>query len=167
MGAARTPICTLLSSSLTESTLRGDKEVERFTEEQEEALQLLTSLEEILFWVYDKLQGLPAQLHRLPNFKKLAIYHCAAIRSLPKDGLPRSLQELVICGCRAIQSVPKDCLPSSLQKLEINRCPAIRSLPKVNDLPSSLRVLDVRNSQSEELRRQCRKLLETIPVVYA
>jgi hypothetical protein len=93
-GVLAAPICTLLSSSLTELTLRGDKEVERFTEEQEEALQLLTSLEEIQFWVYDKLQGLPARLHRLPNFKKLAIYHCAAIRSLPKDGLPRSLQEL-------------------------------------------------------------------------
>jgi len=42
-----------------------------------------------------------------------------------------------------------------------------QSLPKANDLPSSLRVLDVRNSRSEELRRQCRKLVGTIPVVYA
>jgi hypothetical protein len=43
----------------------------------------------------------------------------------------------------------------------------MRSLPKVNDLPSSLRELDVRDSGNEELRRQCRKLIGIIPVVYA
>jgi len=133
----------LLSSSLTELGLR-DKEVERFTEEQEEALQLLTSVEEITFWAYDKLQCLPAGLHGLPNLKRLHVW-----------------------GCAAIQSLLKDCLPSSLQKLEVRSCPAIRSLPKVNDLPSSLRELDVEDSGSEKLRRQCRKLIGTIPIVKA
>ena len=161
---------------------RGDKEVERFTKEQEEALLLLTSLERIEFWNCDKLQCLPAGLHRLPKLKRLDINSCAAIRSLPKDGLPSSLQELEIDSCPAIRSVPKECLPSSLQKLVIINCPAIRSLPKVDDLPSSLRELNVheRNSEelpsslriffvgdrnSEELRRHCRKLIGTIPIV--
>uniref|UniRef100_A0A0A9D7N7 NB-ARC domain-containing protein n=1 Tax=Arundo donax TaxID=35708 RepID=A0A0A9D7N7_ARUDO len=143
-GVFSAPICTLLSSSLTKLHFWEGKEVERFTPEQEKALQSLTSLEEIGFWSCNKLQCLPAGLHRLPNLKRLYIYDCAAIQSLPKDGLP-----------------------SSLQELEIDKCPAILSLPKVADLPSSLRVLDVRDSKSEELKRQCRKLIGTIPIVKA
>ena len=164
-GLLAAPICALLSSSLTELHFLLDKEVERFTKEQEEALLLLTSLECIRFWDCDKLQCLPAGLHRLPNLKRLDISYCAAIRSLPKDGLPSSLQELEIDSCPAIRSVPKECLPSSLQKLVIINCPAIRSLPKVDDLPCSLRELDVSDRNSEELRRHCRKLIGTIPIV--
>ncbi|CAN6229647.1 unnamed protein product [Urochloa humidicola] len=160
-------ICTLLSSSLTELHFWWDKEVERFTKEQEEALQLLTSLEIIRFWDCNEMQGLPAGLHRLPNLKRLGIFDCAAIRSLPKDGLPSSLQELKITSCPAIRSIPKECLPNSLQKLDIINCPAIRSLPKVGDLPSSLRELHICDSKSKELRRQCRKLIGTIPTVRA
>ncbi|RLM74722.1 disease resistance protein RGA2-like [Panicum miliaceum] len=159
------PICALLSSSLTELRFWEDKEVERFTKEQDEALQLLTSLERIRFWKCDKLQCLPAGLHRLPNLKRLDIYRCAAIRSLPKDGLPSSLQGLEIDSCSTNRSVPKKCLPSSLQKLVIINCPAIRSLPKVGDLPSSLGELVVRDSESEELRRHCHKLIGTVPIV--
>ena len=116
----------MLSSSLTELHFWGDEEVARFTKEQEEALRLLTSLERILFCGCDKLQCLPAGLHRLPNLKRLDICLCAAIWSLPKDGLPSSLQELEIYSCPAIRSMPKECLPSSLQKLVIRDCPAIR-----------------------------------------
>jgi Leucine-rich repeat (LRR) protein len=158
----------LLSSSLTVLHFFGNKEVERFTKEQEEALQLLTSLESITFWECHKLQCLPAGLHRLPNLKRLLhIDGCEAIRSLPKDGLPNSLQELGIYNCPAIRSIPKECLPNSLQKLEIRSCPAIRSLPKVNGLPSSLLQLDASYGNSEELRNQCRKLIGTIPIVRA
>ncbi|CAN6229644.1 unnamed protein product [Urochloa humidicola] len=153
------PICTLLSSSLTELNFWGDEEVERFTKEQEDALQLLKSLENIRFAGCDK-------LHRLPNLKRLDINSCAAIRSLPKDGLPSSLQELEITSCPAFRSLPKECLPNSLQKLVIWDCPAVKSLPKVEDLPSSLRQLDIcSHSNNEELRRQCRKFVGTIPVV--
>jgi hypothetical protein len=155
----------LLSSSLAELDFSSVKEVERFTKEQEEALQLLTSLERIRFFLCDKLQCLPAGLHRLPNLKRLDIHRCEAIRSLPKDGLPNSLQELEIYGCPAIRSTPKECLPNSLQKLVIRYCPAIRSLPKVDDLPSSLLELDARYSSSEELRRLGPKLTGTIPIV--
>ncbi|CAN6236318.1 unnamed protein product [Urochloa humidicola] len=164
-GVLAAPICTLLSSSLTELYFWGDKEVERFTNGQEEALQLLTSLERIRFLFCNKLQRLPAGLHRLPNFKRLDIHGFVAIRSLPKDGLPTSLQELGIKYCPAIRSMPKECLPNSLQKLVIRWCPAIQMLPKVDDLPSSLRALDVRDSESKKLRRQCCKLIGTIPIV--
>jgi hypothetical protein len=164
-GVLAAPICAFLYSSLTVLYFSGVKEVERFTKEQEEALLLLTSLESIGFSYCDKLQCLPAGLHRLPNLKRLVICNCAAIRSLPKDGLPNSLQELEIYGCPAIRSIPKECLPNSLQKLEIKGCPAIRSLPKVDDLPSSLRELDVSYGNSEELRRHCHKLIGTIPIV--
>jgi len=133
----------LLSSSLTQLDLEDD-EVERFTKEQEEALQLLTSLEGIRFLWCNKLQCFPAGLHRLPNLKRLGISYCEAIQSLPKDALP-----------------------SSLQKLVIINCPAIRSLPKVGELPSSLRELDVSDGNSEELRWQCHKLIGTIPIVRA
>jgi len=37
----------------------------------------------------------------------------------------------------------------------------------VDDLPSSLRELNVRDRNSEELRRHCRKLIGTIPIVRA
>nr|CAB3459732.1 unnamed protein product [Digitaria exilis] len=161
------PICSLLSSSLTSLKLELDDRVEIFTKEQEEALQLLTSLQHLKFNWCEKLQHLPAGLHRLTNLKTLQISNCNAIQSLPKDGLPSSLQELHVSSCRAIQSLPKECLPSSLQELSIFWCPALRSLPKVEFLQSSLRELQVYNSDSNELRKQCRKLRGTIPIVYA
>uniref|UniRef100_M0WE43 NBS-LRR resistance-like protein n=1 Tax=Hordeum vulgare subsp. vulgare TaxID=112509 RepID=M0WE43_HORVV len=140
-GVLTAPICKLLSSSLTELSFWENKEVERFTEEHEEALHLLNSLQELVFWESEKLQRLPAGLTQLASLKILRISECPAIRSLPKDGLP-----------------------SSLQELEIKDCPAIKSLPK-DGLPSSLRKLEVCNGISEELKRQCRKLKGTIPVI--
>uniref|UniRef100_A0A0D3G0M7 AAA+ ATPase domain-containing protein n=1 Tax=Oryza barthii TaxID=65489 RepID=A0A0D3G0M7_9ORYZ len=67
------PICMLLSSSLTMLVLRWNNEVEGFTKEQEEALQLLTSLQDLQFRKCSKLQCLPAGLHRLTNLKILGI----------------------------------------------------------------------------------------------
>ncbi|KAI5022219.1 hypothetical protein ZWY2020_058949 [Hordeum vulgare] len=43
------------------------------------------------------------------------------ISSLPKDGLPSSLQELEIKDCPAIKSLPRDGLSSSLRKLETTK----------------------------------------------
>nr|CAH66836.1 OSIGBa0148A10.13 [Oryza sativa] len=88
------PICRLLSSSLTKLVLGWNDEVGRFTKEQEEALQLLISLQDLHFWVCTNLQCLPAGLHRLTSLKRLVIIGCPSIRSLPKGGLPSSLQEL-------------------------------------------------------------------------
>ncbi|KAJ1272886.1 hypothetical protein BS78_06G237200 [Paspalum vaginatum] len=166
-GLLATPICTLLSSWLTHLDFDGVNEVERFTEKQEEALALLSSLEQIGFWSCHKLQRLPAGLHGLSKLKRLVMYNCAAIQSVPKDCLPSSLQELVIRNCKAMQCLPKDGLPSSLEELKISYCPAMQPLPKVDSLPNSLRVLNVQYSGSEELRRQCRKLIGIIPIVKA
>jgi Leucine-rich repeat (LRR) protein len=91
------PICSILSSSLV--WLKMELAVERFTKEQEDALQLLTSLQKLQFWGCSKLQCLPAGLHRLPNLKRLSISFCPAISSLPENGLPSSLEYLSINWC--------------------------------------------------------------------
>ncbi|RLN28575.1 hypothetical protein C2845_PM05G01950 [Panicum miliaceum] len=155
------PISSLLSSSLTTLKLDRDHEVELFTKEQEARL-FVNSLEEITIRYCRRLQYLPARLHSLPCLKRLNIWESEIIRMLPKDGLPSTLQELDIYGCPEIR-LPKDCLPSSLQKLVILDCPTIRSLPKVDDLPTSLRELEVHESGSKELRKQCHKLIGIIP----
>ncbi|XP_040379185.1 putative disease resistance protein RGA4 [Oryza brachyantha] len=93
------PICRLLSSSLTSLYLHSNNEVEHFTKEQEEALQLLTSLQHLVFWCCEKLQRLPAGLRRLESLKTLQIERCPSIRSLPTGGLPGSLQELDVRDC--------------------------------------------------------------------
>ncbi|KAL6643410.1 hypothetical protein ACP70R_018967 [Stipagrostis hirtigluma subsp. patula] len=176
------PFCSLLTSSLTMLDLRMKEE--RFSEEQEQALRLLTSLHELQFSSCNKLQSLPAGLDTLRNLNRLTILLCPAIRSLPKNGLPNSLQKLVIIECEGIRTLPKESLPNSLQLLKIHDCPAIRSLslpkslqeltifwcPAIRELPkqglpSSLRLLDVSRGNSEQLTRQCRKLVGTIPIV--
>ncbi|VAH52163.1 unnamed protein product [Triticum turgidum subsp. durum] len=191
-GFLAAPICSLLSSTLTKFELSLEKEMKCFTKEQEEALQLLTSLQELHFsasqkhWPYlSKLQCLPAGLDKLINLKRLTIYRCSSIRSLPS--LPSSLQKLVIYDCYAIQSLPNS-LPSSLEILSIFRCKAIKSLP--DSLPSSLKTLKISScdaikslpdsllssmleldvsssSNSKELKMACRKLKGTIPIVKA
>ncbi|KAM3310129.1 hypothetical protein ACQJBY_031050 [Aegilops geniculata] len=134
--------CSLLSSSLTTLTIGWNKDVERFTHEQAEALALLTSLQTLEFFSFEKLQCLPAGLHRLASLDKLRIRSCQVIWSLPGDGLPSSLKELEIFNCPAMKSLPKGSLPSSLQVLHISSCPALVSLPK-NSLPSSLQKLKI------------------------
>uniref|UniRef100_A0A0D9WVC8 AAA+ ATPase domain-containing protein n=1 Tax=Leersia perrieri TaxID=77586 RepID=A0A0D9WVC8_9ORYZ len=87
-------ICRLLSPLLTKLKFEYNNEVECFTEKQEEAFMLLTSLKNLSFWSCKKLQFLPTGLHRLTNLKSLHIWDCPSIRSLPKDGLPDSLRTL-------------------------------------------------------------------------
>nr|CAB3476959.1 unnamed protein product [Digitaria exilis] len=60
----------------------------RFTKEQEDALRLLTSLQDLNFESSYHLQCLPTCLPTL-NLKS----------SLPEDGLPVSLQELDVQNC--------------------------------------------------------------------
>ncbi|XP_037471293.1 uncharacterized protein LOC119345244 [Triticum dicoccoides] len=106
-GLLSAPICSFLSSSLTMLQLSGDGSVgnwserkERFSKEQEDALQLLCSLQEPWFTHFDDLQHLPAGLGNLTNLKILSIIVCPAVSSLPNDGLPKSLQELNVRSCR-------------------------------------------------------------------
>jgi len=163
-GVLATPTCSLLSSSLTRLEFSFDREVERFTEEQEKALQLLTSLQHLEFFRCDKLQCLPTGLHMLPNLKILRISYCESIRSLPKDGLPSSLQELEIQQCPAMKSLPKEALPSSLQELKISSCPAILQSLHRDGIPNSLRLLDVSDHELKD-RMRFRRLKGTIPIL--
>uniref|UniRef100_A0A0D3HUH3 AAA+ ATPase domain-containing protein n=1 Tax=Oryza barthii TaxID=65489 RepID=A0A0D3HUH3_9ORYZ len=141
------PVCHLLSSSLTMLVLCWNGEVECFTKEQEKALRILTSIEDLQIWSCEKLQSLPAGLSQIPTIKALEIRSCPAISLL--GNLPNSLQQLVIYDCPSITTLDGT---------------TIRSLPK-DRLPTSLREIDVRNCGNEELKRQCRKLQGTIPIV--
>ncbi|KAF7105384.1 hypothetical protein CFC21_106196 [Triticum aestivum] len=73
--------------------------MERFTKEQEYALHFLVSLQQILFLNLSKLQSLPEGLQKHTNLKQLVVVSCPVVRSLPEDGLPKSLQELNVCHC--------------------------------------------------------------------
>ncbi|KAF7105377.1 hypothetical protein CFC21_106190 [Triticum aestivum] len=99
MGLLAAPICSFLSYSLTHLNLCEDDKIERFTKEQEDSLHLLTSLQRLDFGSFSKLQSLPAELHKFTNLKQLGVRSCPAVRSLPKDGLPKSLQELDVGEC--------------------------------------------------------------------
>lgn len=96
------PICKQLTS-LQHLTFDNDStrsaEVADLIEEQEEALQLLTSLKVIEFDSCPNLQHFPAKLHLLPSVEKLIIYNCKNIQSLPVDGLPKSLRSVEVNHC--------------------------------------------------------------------
>jgi hypothetical protein len=103
MGFLAAPVCSILSSSLTHLKLYGHQSyrMERFTKEQEDALHLLASLQDLVIRGFHKLQHLPAGLHKLSNLKRLEVFRCPAVGSLPKDGLPESLEVLDVHWCRS------------------------------------------------------------------
>ncbi|VAH22277.1 unnamed protein product [Triticum turgidum subsp. durum] len=88
------PICTHLSATLHELSFFNDKRPKGFTEEQENAFQLLTSLEKLGFYGCKVLQSLPQGLHRLSSLKQLEVNSCPELRWLPEQGFPTSLQAL-------------------------------------------------------------------------
>ncbi|KAM3215505.1 hypothetical protein ACQJBY_067495 [Aegilops geniculata] len=141
-GFLAVPICSLLSSSITCLDFNSVSELECFTKEQDDALQLLISLQELEFHHFDKLQCLPAGLQRLSSLKELMIEGCDGLKSLPKGGLPSTLQNLRINCCDAFISLPKDSLPCSLRLLSVTSCPSLESLP-MDSLPSSLQDLRI------------------------
>ncbi|KAM0872899.1 hypothetical protein ACQ4PT_038368 [Festuca glaucescens] len=69
------------------------------TGEQERALQLLTSLQELRFWMCPNLLSLPANLHSLTSLEILGIYDCKSITRLPDMGFPPSLRNLQLSNC--------------------------------------------------------------------
>ena len=97
------PICSRLSATLRELWFWNDWRLESFTEEQDQALQLLTSLQGLNFDDCRVLRSLPQGLHRFSTLEDLGILRSHKIRSLPKvnKGLPDSLESLQIENCCA------------------------------------------------------------------
>jgi Leucine-rich repeat (LRR) protein len=71
----------------------------RFTDEQEKALQLLTSLQGLAILGFLDLEEFPAVLHSLHSLKRLDVRGCPRISRLPEKGLPPSLEVLEINDC--------------------------------------------------------------------
>ncbi|CAL4970172.1 unnamed protein product [Urochloa decumbens] len=95
------PICTRLSATLRELHFCYDWRAKSLTEEQEQALQQLTSLQWLSFDFCRAVLSLPEGLHCLSSLEILHIYESPRIGSLPKKGLPDSLQYLYINACCA------------------------------------------------------------------
>uniref|UniRef100_A0A0E0CIR7 NB-ARC domain-containing protein n=1 Tax=Oryza meridionalis TaxID=40149 RepID=A0A0E0CIR7_9ORYZ len=93
------PICSLLASTLYRLKFTYDLWMKNFTKEQEQALQLLTSLRNLEFYECHRLQSLPEGLHLLSSICTLGIVGCPEIRSLPEEGIPASLKKLLAMRC--------------------------------------------------------------------
>ena len=65
------PICSRHSATLQRLYFDCDWRTEKFTEEQDEALRLLTSLRILWFNGCRALRSLPQGLHRLPSLQEL------------------------------------------------------------------------------------------------
>ncbi|XP_066361880.1 putative disease resistance protein RGA3 [Miscanthus floridulus] len=96
-----TPFCKHLTSLQCLQLVNEfeDTDVAGLTCEQEAALQLLTSLQELGFHYCSKLSDLPVGLHSHPSLKWLEIIYCPSISRLPERGLPPSLEELEVRRC--------------------------------------------------------------------
>ncbi|XP_044446586.1 putative disease resistance protein RGA3, partial [Triticum aestivum] len=150
-----TPFCKGLTS-LQRLELYDLKEA-RLTDEQEKALLLHRSLQDLHFLNCDDLVHLPVRLHSLPSLKRIKIGWCPRISELPKEGLPPSLEKLVIVYCDDLEDLPAGLhsLPS-LKKLKIDCCKGLSRLPK-EGLPPSLEQLVIEDCSSK-LSKQCRLL---------
>ncbi|XP_037475109.1 putative disease resistance protein RGA3 isoform X2 [Triticum dicoccoides] len=95
-GLLAAPVCRFLSSSLTKLSLWGHwcEGMERFSKEQEDALQLLSSLQVLEFWGFKDLQQLPPTSRT--SLKILSVKCCPAISSLPNDVLEGTIPEIKI-----------------------------------------------------------------------
>ncbi|XP_037450282.1 uncharacterized protein LOC119320258 [Triticum dicoccoides] len=89
----------------------------RLTEDQESALLLHKSLQELVFGDCEYLVHLPAGLHSLPALKILKIRSCCSILRLLKEELPPSLVELEIDYCSV--ELAKQCRLLATSKLNV------------------------------------------------
>lgn len=70
-----------------------------FDGDDQELFQDLKSLTQLVFRCCVNLHSLPPNLHEIPSLRKLEIFDCPAIKSLPQNGLPTSLTSHSISGC--------------------------------------------------------------------
>lgn len=118
-----TPFCKQLTSLQRLELRTCESKAIRLTDEQERALLLVMSLQELQFWKCSYLMDLPGELHRLPFLKKLEIGNCQRILWLPEKGLPPSLEELnVSChgGCSKMLAAQSRALATSKLKVKID-----------------------------------------------
>ncbi|CAM0908514.1 unnamed protein product [Alopecurus aequalis] len=92
----------------------------RLTDEQERALLLLGSLQELLFIGSWKLLDLPVMLHSLHSLKILKITDCKGISRLPKEGLPPSLEQFEIENCSSELLAECRSLATDMLRVKIN-----------------------------------------------
>ncbi|KQJ84667.1 putative disease resistance protein RGA4 [Brachypodium distachyon] len=97
--------------------------VTRLTEEQERALVLLKSLQELTFDGCHHVMHLPAGLHTLPSLKRLKIDSCSSILWQPETGFPDSLEELELLRCS--KELDDECmlLATPMSKLKVKIIP--------------------------------------------
>ncbi|KAM0850858.1 hypothetical protein ACQ4PT_052815 [Festuca glaucescens] len=93
------PICNLLAPALRTLSFTYDIQAESFTEEQEKALQLLTSLQNLEFFFCDNLQSLPQGLHRLSSLMELRVLCCPEIQWMEIEKIKRTNPDLTILYC--------------------------------------------------------------------
>lgn len=93
------PICSLLTATLCTLNFMHDQRAEVFTEEEDRALQLLTSLRFISFDSCPSLSSLPQGLHSIPSLEDLFVRGCPQIRSVPKGAFSTSLMRLCVISC--------------------------------------------------------------------
>ncbi|WVZ87189.1 hypothetical protein U9M48_033869 [Paspalum notatum var. saurae] len=93
------------------------------TDEQERALQLLTSLQDLCFSWGENLTYLPVGLRSLTSLKRLVINNCKNISSLREKGLPPSLEKLVIVNCSPeLTEQCRGLTMTSMIKVKIDGC---------------------------------------------
>lgn len=97
------PICSRLSATLHTLEFYDDMRAKGFTEEQANALQLLTSLRILGFNRCMVLQCLPQGLRHLSSLETLKVSSCPQLRLLPEEGFPTSLRNLSLGNVSADQ----------------------------------------------------------------
>jgi Leucine-rich repeat (LRR) protein len=115
------PFCKQLTS-LTHLQFRNLRSKQRqsmvsLTEEQERALELLSSLQELRF-MFSDLLSLPTNLHRLTSLESLCITGCQSIARLPDTGLPPLLSLLSLSGCS--EGLGTQCRMAATHKLTVS-----------------------------------------------
>jgi hypothetical protein len=85
--------------------------------EQETALQLLTSLQQLRFDGCDYFLDLAVGQHSLPSLKRLEIFEGTRILELPERGLPPSLEELEARRC--CRELTEQCRMLATRKLNV------------------------------------------------